>query len=288
MKVIATVVGVVCVAAVTVAAQQEPKTAMPPGVVLGPTVGHLGQLAQVSVPDGYLFLEAGPTRRFLEEGQNIPSGHELGTVIYRRPDDTHWFAVFAYAESGHVDDGDRNDIDADAIMSNMKASTDEDNAERKKRGWPSLTIGGWNKKPYYEVKTNNLTWSTRVMSANELSVNHSVRLLGRTGVMSVQLVAEAETLDKSVAEFNALLGGFSYVPGQKYAEFRKGDKLAGYGLAALIGAGAAGVAIKSGLLQKLWKVIVLGFIAVVGALRKFFSGLFGRKPTPTGQPTGAR
>jgi uncharacterized membrane-anchored protein len=288
MKVIATVVGIVCIGAVTVAAQQEPKTAMPRGVVMGPTVGHLGQLAQVSVPEGYLFLEAGATRRFLEEGQNIPSGSELGTIIYRRPDDTHWFAVFAYADSGHVDDGDRNDIDADAIMSSMKESTAQDNAERKKRGWPALIIGGWQKKPYYEVKTNNLTWSTRVVSENEMSVNHSVRLLGRTGVMSVQLVADGQTLDQAVDEFNALLAGFSYLPGQKYAEFRKGDKLAGYGLAALIGAGAAGVAIKSGLLQKFWKAIVLGFIAVVGALRKFFAGLFGRKQTPTGQPTGAR
>ena len=176
MKVMAAVVvAVVCGGVVTVVAPQEPKTAMPQGVVLGPAVGQLGHLAQVSVPEGYLFLEAGATRRFLEEGQNIPSGHELGTVIYRRPDNTHWFAVFTYADSGHVDDSDRNDIDPDAIMTSMKTGTEEDNAQRRKRGWATLTIGGWQKKPYYEVQTNNLTWSTRVMSENELSVNHSVQ-----------------------------------------------------------------------------------------------------------------
>jgi uncharacterized membrane-anchored protein len=96
--------------------------------------------------------------------------------------------------------------------------------------------------------------------------------------MSVQLVASPETLARATAEFNASLSGFSYVAGRRYAEFQKGDKLAGYGLAGLIGAGAAGVALKTGVLQKFWKLIVFGVIALFAAAKRIFGAVFRRKP----------
>jgi uncharacterized membrane-anchored protein len=72
----------------------------------------------------------------------------------------------------------------------------------------------------------------------------------------------------------------SYVEGQRYAEFRPGDRLAGYGLAGLIGAGAAGVALKTGLFQKFWKLIVVAGIGLVGIVRKFFYSVFGGRQNP--------
>jgi len=70
------------------------------------------------------------------------------------------------------------------------------------------------------------------------------------------------------------------VEGQRYAEFRPGDKIAEYGLAALITGGAAAVALKTGLFQKFWKLIVLGFVALAGALKK---GLVYLKRMMTGK-----
>jgi uncharacterized membrane-anchored protein len=49
--------------------------------------------------------------------------------------------------------------------------------------------------------------------------------------------------------------GFSYKSGKTYAEFRPGDKIAQYGLAALIGGGAGAAAVKLGLFGALWKFI---------------------------------
>ena len=62
--------------------------------------------------------------------------------------------------------------------------------------------------------------------------------------MSAQLVADSGSIETARSEFDALLRGYSYNPGKRYAEFRQGDKLAGYGLTALIAGGvgaAAGV-----------------------------------------------
>ena len=48
--------------------------------------------------------------------------------------------------------------------------------------------------------------------------------------------------------------------------------MAGYGLAALIGGGAAAAAVKTGLLQKAWKFLVVIAVAAFGALKKLFTG----------------
>jgi uncharacterized membrane-anchored protein len=76
-----------------------------------------------------------------------------------------------------------------------------------------------------------------------------------------------------VPEFEGLLGGLTFVPGQKYSEFRAGDKIAEYGLTALIAGGAAAVALKSGLLAKLWKVIVVALVALASAMKRLFAWL---------------
>jgi uncharacterized membrane-anchored protein len=270
------------VAAAPAGAQDEER--MPDGWTVGPTQGRLGDLATVQVPDGYVFLDAKATRAFLEQGQNIPNGDELGAIFRPLPDRDYWFAVFSYEDTGHVDDSERDSIDADALMKSLKEGNRRGNEERKRRGWEPLELVGWQQPPFYDLSTNNLTWATQVSSEGSTAVNHSVRLLGRTGTMSVQLVAGSSSVDLATLEFNDVLRGYSYNQGKRYAEFRKGDKLAGYGLTALIAGGVGAAAVKSGALQKLWKLIIVLVVGVAGALRKFFGALFGKKePTITEQ-----
>lgn len=281
------VLAVLC-AASPLSAQQE----LPQGWSVGPTVGKLGNRASVPVPEEYMFLDAKATKVFLEENQNIPDGDELGAILKIGENNEYWFAVFSYSDTGHVDDSDRGKIDADGLMKSMKKGNEQGNAARRKRGWTELKLEGWHQAPYYDPATNNLTWATRLNSSGNPVINHSVRLLGRTGTMSVALVADPSGIDAATSEFNDVLRGYSYNQGQRYAEFVKGDKLAGYGLTALIAGGAGAAAIKSGLLQKMWKAIVLLVVAVGAALKKFFAALFGKKedaggPRPVPVPPAA-
>src|SRR5260370_40849327 len=50
----------------------------------GPTVGKLGSLAEIKVPERYRFAGADGTRKFLELTQNPPSGNELRGLIAER------------------------------------------------------------------------------------------------------------------------------------------------------------------------------------------------------------
>jgi uncharacterized membrane-anchored protein len=68
------------------------------------------------------------------------------------------------------------------------------------------------------------------------------------------------------------LSNLTFDSGQQYSEFRPGDKVAEYGLAALVVGGAAAVAVKSG--AGFFKVIGVGVLALVGAAWGFFKRIF--------------
>lgn len=279
---LATMVAACLLAAAGASAQTASQEASREGWHAGPYVGKLGTRATIGIPEGYHFLDADATKAFLEATQNIPDGDELGIILRERPDKNFWFAVFSYSDSGHVDDSERNSLDANAIMKSLQKGNRHGNEERRQRGWTPLTLEGWQQPPFYDTATNNLTWATRLTSDGERVINHSVRLLGRTGLMSAQLVDGSDTIDAATTEFNAVLKTYAFNDGQRYAQFTPGDRVAAYGLTALIAGGAGAVAVKSGLFQKLWKLIVFGVVAVGAALKKFVGGLFG-KQEPAGQ-----
>ena len=258
----------------------------------GPAVGKLGRIAQIQVPEGYRFSGTRGAVRFLELTENIPSGRELGVLIPNVEDDAQfWFVIFEFDESGYVRDEDKNELDADKILSTIKKGNDEANEVRRERGWTTLHIVGWDKPPFYDETTNNLTWAIRGAvdegGENSESVNYSTRILGRRGTMNVDLVLDPSIFESAVPEFESLLTSFEYLPGNRYAEWVKGDPVAAYGLTALVAGGAGAIALKSGLLQKFGKLIVVGVLAVVSAIAKFFKRLFGGKDDeqPATQPS---
>jgi uncharacterized membrane-anchored protein len=94
--------------------------------------------------------------------------------------------------------------------------------------------------------------------------------------MSATLVSDPASLDQDIRAFKAALTGFDFNQGQKYSEFRSGDKVAEYGLAALIVGGAAAAAVKSGGFKAL-KLLVFGALGVAAAAWTAIKNLFSRR-----------
>ena len=244
----------------------------------GPAKGALGSEATINVPAGCLFTGRDGVKTFLAVTENPVSGNERGVIMCQSeasPDP--WFVLFSYDQSGYVRDDEGSNLDADAILESVRRGTEEANRERKRHGWGTLSVDGWATKPFYDRATNNLTWAiTAHDHTGGRTVNHSVRLLGRGGVMHADLVTTPEQLNSLVPTFNGMIGGYTYSPGFKYAEWRSGDKVAAYGLTALV-AGGAGVALaKSGLLVKFWKLIVVGVGAGLAALKRMWARITGK------------
>jgi uncharacterized membrane-anchored protein len=253
----------------------------------GPATAQLGDLAQLKVPEGLVFADADGTRRFLEITQNIPSGNELGMLL-AEGETGAWFVVFTWADVGHVKDDEKGDLDADALLASMREGQAQSNEERAKRGWEPIEIAGWDREPFYDPETNNLTWATRARSQSGDSVNWSTRLLGRSGYMNVDLILAPDQLATVVPAFAEVVRQFAYKEGQGYAEWRPGEKVAQYGLTALVAGGAVAAAAKSGLLGKFWKLIVFGALAAAGVLKKLWTRMRGEERVePPAQDTTA-
>ena len=262
----------------------------------GPITGELGRTADVGVPANCRFTDADGAKLFLEATQNPSGGNELGVLLCQAANDRHWFAVFTFANSGFVRDDEKTSLDQNAVLKQIQRGTEAGNSERRRRGWEEIEVLGWERAPYYDKVTHNLTWATRLKGKDtpESTINHSVRLLGRRGVMHADLVADQEGLAEAVAAFDSVLTNYTYVEGERYAEWRDGDKVAEYGLTALIAGGAGVAAAKLGLFGKAWKVILglfialkkLIIVAVVGAVA-FLKRLFGKKESTSTATDGA-
>ena len=236
----------------------------------GPSIGELGEIAEVQIPEGYAFADGNDTRLLMEVMHNPISNTELGFIGKAGSD---WFLVFEFNKTGYIKDDEKNSLDADAMLESIKKGNENANRERAKRGWAPLNIVGWEQPPRYNPTTHNLEWALKAESEGSPVINWNTRLLGRKGVMKVTLVAGPDILAQTLPHYQNLLSGFDYRSGNKYSEFRQGDKIAKYGLSALVVGGAAAVAAKTGILKYLWKGLVFAVIAV-GA---FFKRLFSRK-----------
>ena len=239
----------------------------------GPTVANLGSIARIDVPEGYIFAGPDDTRTLLELMQNPTSGQELGLLMETND---QWFVLFEFDPVGYVPDEEKSTLDAAAMLASIRKGTKAGNVERRKKGWPEMTITGWEMEPRFNDRTKNLEWAIRCETEGHPVVNHNTRLLGREGVMRVTLVANPDEMTAALPEYQKLIAGFGYTDGHRYAEYRKGDKMAKYGLSALVVGGAAAVAAKAGLFKWLWKLIVIGGVAVAGFFRKLFGGRSGR------------
>ncbi|MFZ0749596.1 MAG: DUF2167 domain-containing protein, partial [Pyrinomonadaceae bacterium] len=218
----------------------------------GPSVGTLGEVAEVKVPADYVFAGANDTRTIMEANQNPVSGKEVGFVS---PPEREWFAVFEFDDVGYVRDDEKGELDAPALLQSIRAATETANQERQRRGWSIMTITGWEQPPRYNESTHNLEWAIRGESDGATVINHNTRLLGRRGVIEVTLVTRPENFAESLAQFKSMLTGFGFTQGQTYGEFRQGDRIAEYGLKGLIVGGGTAVLVKSGILKWLWKLI---------------------------------
>lgn len=242
---------------------------------LGPVVAKIGEMATINVPAGYMFLDAENTKIFDRINGNPPA-EGFYTVM---PESGGWFGQFYFEETGYVKDDET--LDPDNLLSSLKSGDKASNEERVKLGMGKLYTDGWAVVPHYDEQSKHLEYGVRLRDENgQLNQNYTIRLLGRSGVMNALLVGDIESLDSDLRDFRTVVANYQFVPDQTYSAYQPGDKVAEYGLAALVLGGAAAVATKkgfwailAGFIASAWKfIIALGVAALAGIAK-----LFGKK-----------
>ncbi len=246
----------------------------------GPAEIKLLDEANLKLTDDEVFVPAAETNKIMELMGNGNSPSRFGLIASRRQD-AEWFIIVSWIKEGYVRDGDAKEWQADALLDNLRKDTETGNIERVARGIPALDVVGWVEPPTYDGATHRLVWSLSLHDHGATAtlpqtINYNTYALGRDGYVSLNLVTPSDRIAVDKAVVRDALDTLVFLPGKRYGDFDQStDKVAEYGLAALVGA----VAVKKlGLLALagvwLFKVWKLGAIAIVGAaaaVRRFFS-----------------
>lgn len=241
----------------------------------GPSTQSIDGKANLKIPSEYAFLDKEESKKYSELAHNPTDGRD--SMFFG----DKWEAYFHFEPVGYVKDDET--LDADELLKQFKEGTRVGNEERKKKGWATVELDGWYLKPHYDKEKKLLEWAflgTNSVTKNQV-INYCTRILGRTGVMEVTLVSSPDNFSQAIVDFKEKLNGFEFNAGEKYTEFKQGDKVAEYGLAALILGGAAAVATKkgfwavlAGLFAGLWKLIFIPIILFFNKIKEMIVSIF--------------
>lgn len=256
--------------------------------------------ARLNLGDDYYYLGADEAKRVLTEIWGNPPDavqNVLGMVFpkkYSPLSDDAWAAVVTYEDSGYVSDDDASKIDAPKLLEQMRQGETDENAARKKDGYDQLHLVGWAAPPSYDKATHSAIWARELQDVEHPShetLNYAIRILGRHGVLELNIVSPMASLAEVKAVSGQVTRLAAYDQGSRYADVdKKNDKMAAYGVAGLIAAGVGVAAVKKlGLLALILafgkKAIVL--VAAAGAwIASRFRGLVKKKDPPSGSAGG--
>jgi uncharacterized membrane-anchored protein len=255
--------------------------------------------ATLRLGDGYYFLPADEAKRVLVEAWGNPPSQVssvLGMVFPagKTFHDATWGAVVEYEDTGHVSDKDAATQDYSSVLSDMQSAEEDANESARSEGYPAQHLIGWAQAPTYDSGRKTLIWARNIKfdGAGENTLNYDVRTLGRTGVLSLNMVDTMSNLSAVRVAATGLGSTVSFNSGFAYNDFDSStDRMADYGLAGLVAAGAGlVVAKKAGLLavaliflKKAIAFIIAGAVAL-GAWWKRRTGRSEKEETFDDQP----
>lgn len=254
--------------------------------VTGPDRVKIGNQATIKLPADYTYVPPKEAGQFMKLIGNSVDASFHGLIFH---DNISGFVSLEYIDSGYIKDDDAKDWDADELLENLQEGTKEGNKSRAEQGIAPIEILGWIEKPHYLQPTHRLVWSAAIRDIGsnvpeaEQGVNYNTYQLGREGYLSLNLVTDRGTVESEKPLANQLLSAVSFNEGKGYGDFNAAtDKVAEYGLAALIGGIAAKklglLALIGVTLLKFWKLGLIGVAAVGVGAKKLLSRKKAQQP----------
>jgi uncharacterized membrane-anchored protein len=256
-------------------------------MIKGPATVQLRDQAAIKLPEHFGFIPQKEAAAFMQLMGNRTGAEFMGLIVPLTAEQSgQWFISLNYDPAGYIKDDDAKHWDADKLLQNLKDGTEAGNADRQRAGIPALVVTRWIQPPSYEPGSHRLMWSAEARRKDggdrDPTVNYNTYVLGREGYISLNLVTSESHIVQDKADAGQLLAAVDFKSGKGYGDFNSStDKVAAYGLAALV----AGVAAKKlGLLAlfgatilKFAKVIAIAVAAFGAGVMRWFKARVGRK-----------
>ncbi len=241
-------------------------------------------VASIALNQDFKYLDPAGTETLLTGiwGNPASGSKLLGAIV---PSDfdpfnhSAWCVIVDFIEDGYVSDSDAEKTDYTKLLAEMKKETLAANETREKNGYPTMELVGWAETPRYDKDTHKFYWAKEIKfgdSEGDNTLNYNIRILGRKGILVLNVVSGMRDLPQVQRATPEILSMVNFTQGNTYGDYNPStDKLASYGLAALV---AGGIASKTGILKALIaaviafkKFFIIGIVAVVSFVKKMFS-----------------
>lgn len=247
-------------------------------MIRGPDTVPLRDQATLNLPDGFGFVPQKESSALMRMMGNQTDDRFIG-LVYSLADDDQYFVALEYEDAGYIKDDEAKDWDADELLQSLKDGTEAGNEEREKMGIGPIKVTRWIEPPAYDAASHRLVWSAEVVAKigedPDPTINYNTYVLGREGYISANLIASSSTVDASRQEAGPLLQAITFNDTKRYTDFDSStDKVAAYGLTALVGGLAAKklglLAVIAAFVLKFAKIIAVAAVALIAGLRRFF------------------
>lgn len=241
-------------------------------------------VGSINVPNGFKYLDPVQAERVLVELWGNPKSDNLslGLLLPEKQgvlDQKGYVFNIQYDEIGYVKDDDADDIDYDELLTQMRKDSDEENINRKKEGFQTISIVGWAAKPFYDEDRKILHWAKEIKFGTDPlnTLNYNIRILGRKGVIVLNAIATESELPLVQRDISKVLDIVQFNKGYKYEEFDSSiDNVAAWTIGGLV---AGKILTKVGvfaIIAKFGKVIFLAILGFFGAFKNKLKNLFSK------------
>lgn len=184
--------------------------------------------------------------------------------------------IFENYSEGYVAIDDWEEVNPSELLASIRENTEKGNAERVRQGFEEVHVVGWMQEPTLDRKTNTVYMAIEGSSESGSIVNSVALRLGRKGYEKIIWVTDKDAYIPYGGELEVMLLAHSFDPGFQYKDYIPGDKVAGYGIAALVAATAGGKILKATGLFVLFKKAGGFIIAAIAALFYKFKSFLKR------------
>lgn len=233
--------------------------------------------SSIALPEGYGAI-LGKDIETLYAINREPLESDVEAVVFNQID--NGYVIFCSVNDGYVTLDDWQEINPKELLQSIIENNKITNEKRKELGGTPIEIVGWAQEPFLDRHTNTVYWAIEVVDSHNIrSINSEGLRLGRNGYESVNWVTSKEDYIPLGGNLDDMLCAHSFNPGFRYTDHIDADRIAGYGIAALVAAMTGGKIAKAGslvaLLAILKKFSTLIITAVAGLAYKF-RGFFKR------------
>lgn len=214
---------------------QEPSSAAPSenpaeNWVRSPHVIKFGDYATIQVPAGMkcrfgnketaraTVLDAGKERQQKLAGVIIPTIQGEKTQS--------WRITFYFDPIGYVKTEGASSLDASALLDRYVQGLASLNDRRRLAGQHEIQEFLWTEPPVLDPALPQMRWNLRQVIEGGDRVEFGVCRLGRHGIMTMKFEADAKEYETMKRDLDDLAAALEFTSGNRYEDYRVGDKIA--------------------------------------------------------------